>query len=187
MVRDNRQGLLNCFDLETGKVVVQRSARQLFWPDILLKKAEEWGKKGNSTIMRGQIKFLNRHGVQFDWDNDDLEEIELSKTDEKIVQPDFIAEVPGIIVQGDYDNIIRPKPDAGSDKEIPSIAKRMAEASENAGRNLEVNTQVKARGVGIGSSDVSGIDLRGDDDDPDGGVYHFKQELVIIKEESDDE
>ena len=62
--------------------------------------------------MRGQIKFLNRHGVKSDWDNDDLEEIELSKTNEKFVQPDFIAEVPGIAVQGDYDKIIGPKPDA---------------------------------------------------------------------------
>ena len=93
--------------------------------------------------MRGQIK----------WDNEDLEEIELSKTDEKLVQPDFIDEVPGIAVQGDYDKIIGPKPDAGSYKEIPSVTQHMAEASDNAGRILEVNTQVKARGVDIGSSD----------------------------------
>ena len=74
-----------------------------------------------------------------------MEEIELSKTDEKLVQPDFIAKVSGIAVQGDYDKIIGPKTDAGSDKEIPSVAQRMVEASENAGRNLEANTQVKAR------------------------------------------
>ena len=36
----NRQVSLNCFDLETGKVVVRRSAKQLIWPDRLLKKAE---------------------------------------------------------------------------------------------------------------------------------------------------
>ena len=116
-----------------------------------------------------------------------MEEIELSKTDEKLVQPDFIAKVSGIAVQGDYDKIIGTKTDAGSDKEIPSVAQRMVEASENAGRNLEANTQVKARGVDIGSSDGSVIYLRGDDDKPDGGVYHVKQELVIIKEASDDE
>ena len=98
-------------------VVVRRSAKQLFWPDRLLNKAEKWGKKGKSAVLRGQIKFLNRHGVKFNWDNDDLEEIELSKTEEKLVQPDFIAEGPGIEVQGDYDQIIRPKPDAGSDKD----------------------------------------------------------------------
>ena len=102
------------------------------------------------------------------------------------MQPDFISEVPGIAVQGDYDKIIGPKLDVGSDKEIPSLAQRMAESSENSGRNLEANTQVKARGVDIGSSDGSGIDLRGDDDEPDGGVYHVKQDLVIIKEVSDD-
>ena len=62
----------------------------------------------------------------------------------------------------------------------------MAEASENAGRNMEANTQVKARGVYIGSSDGSVIDLRGDDDEPDGGVCHVKQESIIIKEASDD-
>ena len=121
--------------------------------------------------MRGQIK----------WDNEDLEEIELSKTDEKLVQPDFIDEVPGIAVQGDYDKIIGSNPDAGSDKDIPSVAQRKAEASKNAGRNLEANTQVKARGVNIGSSDGSVIDLSGDDDKPDGGVYPVKQEPVIIK------
>ena len=98
------------------------------------------------------------------------------------MQPDFIAEVPGIEVQGDYDMIIGSKPDVGSDKEMPSFAQRTAEASENYGRNLEANTQVKARGVDISSSDGSVIDLSGDDDEPDVGVYHVKQEPVIIEE-----
>ena len=83
------------------------------------------------------------------------------------MQPDYIAEVSGIEVQGDYDKIIKPKPDVGMHKKIPSVAQRLAEASGNSGRNLEANTQVKARGVDIGSSDGSVIDLRGDDDEPD--------------------
>ena len=99
-----------------------------------------------------------------------MKETELSKTDEKLVQPDYIAEVPGIEVQGDYDQIIGPKPDAETHKNIPSVTQRMAESSKNAGRNLEANTQVKARGVNIGSSDGSVVDLSGDNDDPDGGV-----------------
>ena len=70
---------------------------------------------------------------------------------------------------------------------MPYVAQHMAEESENAGRNLEANTKVKARGVDIGSSDGSVIDLRGDHDDTDGGVYHVKQESVIIKEASGDE
>ena len=91
------------------------------------------------------------------------------------MQPEFIAEVPGIEFQEDYDMMIGPNPDAGSEKEMPFVAQHMSEASDNAGRNLEANTQVKARGVDIGSSDGSVIDLSGDNDKPDGGVYHVKQ------------
>ena len=105
----------------------------------------------------------------------------------KLVQPDYISEVPGIEVQGDYDKIIKPKPEAGTHKKIPSVTQRLAETRENAGRNLEANTQVKARGVNIGSSDGSVIDLSGDNDKPDGGVYPVKKESVIIEEEPDDE
>ena len=78
-----------------------------------------------------------------------MKEIELSKTDEKLVQPEYIAEVPGIEVQGDYYQIIGPKPDAGTHNKITFVTQRMAEASKNAGRNLEANTQFKARGVNI--------------------------------------
>ena len=97
------------------------------------------------------------------------------------MQPDYIAEVPGIEVQGDYDKIIGPKPDAGTHKKIPSVTKRMAKASKNTGHNLEANTQVNSRGVNIDSSDRSVIDLSGENDKPDGGVYPVKQEPVIIK------
>ena len=47
---------------------------------------------------------------------------------------------------------------------------------------MEANTQVKARRVNIGSSDGSVIDLSGDNDEPDGGVYPVKQESLIIEE-----
>ena len=69
-----------------------------------------------------------------------MKDIELSKTDEKLVQPDYIAEVIGIEVQGDHDQIIGPKPDAGTHKKIMSVTQRIAESSKNAGRNLEANT-----------------------------------------------
>ena len=39
----------------------------------------------------------------------------------------------------------------------------------------------------IGNSDGSVINLSGNDDEPDGGVYHVKQESVIIEEASDNE
>ena len=67
------------------------------------------------------------------------------------------------------------------------MAQRMAEASKNDGRNLEANTLVKARVVDIGRSDGSVIDLSGDDGEPDGEVYHFKQESVIIEKAFEEE
>ena len=71
----NRQGSIKCFDLETGKVVVRRTFRTMAWPDRLIKKANAWGKKIKSSVVKEDIKFLNRHGHMFDWDNDDIDGI----------------------------------------------------------------------------------------------------------------
>ena len=47
-------------------------------PDMLVRKANVWGKKGKNAILKGQIKFLNRKGEKFDSDNNDLTEIEMA-------------------------------------------------------------------------------------------------------------
>ena len=73
----NRQGSINCFNLETGRVVVRRIFKQIPWTDRLLKTTNQWGGKGKAAIMQGRIKFLNRNGEKFDWDNDDLGQIEV--------------------------------------------------------------------------------------------------------------
>ena len=41
---------------------------QLPWPldNQLVRKIEEWGKKGAKAIKRGCIDFLNRNGEKFD-------------------------------------------------------------------------------------------------------------------------
>ena len=75
----NRQGSVKCFDIETGKILHRRTVTQLPWPldNRLVKKIEEWGKKGAAAIKRGCIEFLNRAGKKFDWDNDDLSDLEV--------------------------------------------------------------------------------------------------------------
>ena len=62
---------------------------QLPWPldNRLVKKVEEWGKKGASAIKRGCIDFLNRNGEKFDWENDDISELEVVNEQPKLVQP----------------------------------------------------------------------------------------------------
>ena len=67
-------------------------------------------KKGKKAILKGQIKFLNQKGEKFDWDNDDLTEIEMADIEPKLVHPNYISEIPGIEVESDYETIIVPKP-----------------------------------------------------------------------------
>ena len=58
----SRQGSLKCFDLETGKLFVQRIEKQIPWPDRMLKIASEWGRKSKKLVMRDSSQFLNRKG-----------------------------------------------------------------------------------------------------------------------------
>ena len=55
----NRQASVKCFDTESGKVLHCRTVTQSPWPldNRLVKKAEEWDKKGASAIKRGCIVF----------------------------------------------------------------------------------------------------------------------------------
>ena len=52
--------------------------------------------------MRNKLEFLNRNGEKFDWENDDLAEIEVKAKEEKLVEPDFIAKIPGIPLESNY-------------------------------------------------------------------------------------
>ena len=86
--------------------MVRRIFKKCIWTERLLRKANTRGKKDKKTILKGQIKFLNRKGKKFDWDNDNLTEIETADREPKLVQPNFIAEIPGIEVESDYEPII---------------------------------------------------------------------------------
>ena len=55
--------------------------------------------------MRNKLEFLNRNGETFGWENDDLAEIEVKTQEEKLVQPDFIAEILGITLESYYEEI----------------------------------------------------------------------------------
>ena len=72
----NRQCSHNCFSLDIGCVLVQRSAKQMPWPDMLLKLQTLGEKRGKYAIQRGHLKSLNQIGETFDWENDDLSNLE---------------------------------------------------------------------------------------------------------------
>ena len=71
--------------------MVRTKVKQIIWPKRLLRKATALGEKDRNAILNGQIKFLNRKGEKFDWDNDDLTENEMADKEPKLVQTDFIA------------------------------------------------------------------------------------------------
>ena len=106
----NGQGSINCFDLDTGRVLVRRTFKQMVWLERLLREANVWGGKGKKAFLKVQIKFLNRKGDKFDWDNDNLIEIKMADKEPKLVQTKFISEIPGIEVESDYEPIIGTKP-----------------------------------------------------------------------------
>ena len=145
--------------------MVQITVKQIPWTDRLLKVDNQWGGKGKAAIMQGRIKFLNINGEKFDWDNDDLGDIEVVVKELKLIQPDFISEIPRIEVDSDYDKTIVPKPDEERDVK-PSISERVAAARRNYGLETNVDVQVKTRGVNdeIEETPVDEIDNESDDE-----------------------
>ena len=78
------------------------------WPDKLLKIANSWGKRGKYAIQRGHLKFLDQNGETFDWKNDNLANLEMDWTENKLIHPDFIAELPGIETETNCEGIMCP-------------------------------------------------------------------------------
>ena len=53
------QGLLKCFDLETGRIVKQTMITPLPMPDRIVKKVRKWGKKSKQLQSQRRLNFLN--------------------------------------------------------------------------------------------------------------------------------
>jgi hypothetical protein len=119
---------------------------------------------------------LNRNGKKFDWENDDLTNLETIRTEDKLVHPDFIAEIPGIETEADYEDIVGPQ--SASQGHKPTVAQRVAAARQSAGRGKNVTATPR----GVDDDDASGtqsvIDLTDDDLFLSGLPASVKQEMV---------
>ena len=118
----NRQGSVKCFSIETGRILYRRTVKAVPWPEDgkLIRKVEEWGKRAVRAIKRGCIKFLNRNGERFDWDNDDLSDLEVNNEQPKLTDPG-VADIP----VEDVREIDEPRK--------PTYVTRAVAARENAG------------------------------------------------------
>ena len=169
----NRQGSVKCFDLETGKVVVRRTVNHIPWPERIIDKASVWGRLNKEIIANNGIQFRNRHGGKFDWDNDDMFELEVTTELTKMIHPDMVANIPGIELDSDF---LQPAVPASGEK--PDIMTQLAAARLNAGLGDEVEANIELRGV-IEVPDISLLD------DVDPGVSQGQEVLPAIEEEQE--
>ena len=119
---------------------------------------------------------LNRKGEKFDWDNDDLTDLEVVDEQPKLIDPG-VADIP---VPDEYDEDIT---ESEEKKERPSYVTRAVLARQRAGLDRESEPGA-ARGVGVlRADDVIVID---DDDDTVQGDYQsaFAPPLTIKVEEA---
>ena len=124
---------------------------------------ENGEKRSKRAILRERIEFLNRKGENFNWDNDDLADLQAIDEQPKIIHPDIISEIPGVETADMYDGISRPTP-IGKDKKPSLYAERAAKARKNTG----LDTIDQARGVNKKQDEVIVID--GENDDVDGNL-----------------
>ena len=101
---------------------------------------EDWGKCSKRAILRGRIDFLNRKGETFDWDTNDLADLQAIGKQPKLVHLDIISEIPAVNTAGIYDGMIGPTP-IGEEEKPPSYVEHTAKARKNAG--LDTNNQAR--------------------------------------------
>ena len=150
----NRQGYINCFDLDKGRVLVRRTVKHMIWPERLLRKANAWkGQEGHfkgpnqfSEPKRGEIWLGQR---QFDRNRDGWQGA-------KVGPAQLYSWNPGIEVKSDYEPIIVPKPN--TEPEVnSSYVERAKKARKNYSRKTDVVTQSKTIGVDDDEDDASVI------------------------------
>ena len=138
----NRQGSVKCFYLETGKAVVCRTINQIPWPERMIKKASAWGRKSKEIIANNAIQFCNRHGGKFDWDNDDLSELEVTTDLPKMIHPDMVANLPGLELESVFPTPETPPPD-----KKPDTMTQLAAARLNYGLDEDHEANIETIGV----------------------------------------
>jgi len=101
-VTGNIQGTKKVFDLVTGTVKKPTSVTVFLMPDRVISQVNTWGKKYQEEEKKNKLEFLNCVQLQYDWDNDKLEESE--GLIEELAHPDLPAQFPGIELESELDD-----------------------------------------------------------------------------------
>ena len=153
------------------------------WPDDLLKKVHALTKKnikkGKKGIARGtDIKFLNRHENNFDWDNDDMDGIHVNKDEVELIHPDIVANIPGIDLVSDSEELGGATEEPV--REVVNFPDRAADARQAEGLNKEQSRR-PARQV-VENTIVEDVES---DDEEDPGVDGDRDEAPDLVERGD--
>ena len=81
----------------------------------MIKKASVWGRQSEQIIAKNAIQFRNFHGGKFDWDNDDLSDLEVTTGIPKMIHPDMVSNLPGIELESYFPRPPIPTPDKQPD------------------------------------------------------------------------
>ena len=92
----NRQGTLNVFDLETGKIKKPLTIVYLPVPSRIIETVNKWGRKFQKETRINKIDFINRHQNKYAWDNDNLDDNGNALVEANVPPPHLAAEMPGV-------------------------------------------------------------------------------------------
>ena len=87
---------------------------------------------------------MKQNGETFDWENDDLANVETDWTDDKLVHQDFIGEIPGIETEAKYEDIVGPH--LAAQGYTPTVTQQVAATCHSTGCTKERNSHVQRSG-----------------------------------------
>ena len=102
----NLQGSVKCFDLLTGKLIIQRTVKTVPYPHRIIRLANSWGKKYRSKQFGNNLEFRDWKKLQYDWDNEEIEENDpLVENPLTAVHPGILEEIPGLELEAEREDI----------------------------------------------------------------------------------
>jgi len=144
----NMQGSNKILSLDTGKVVKRRKVTELPMPESLIVKINKWGKRNKQA---GRIRFADRDGNEFEWNDEQLVHDNAPEHEEAVAPfPATPAELPGIDLERNLPGDMLPV----VEDEEPSMAERAEAALINAG--LAPRQAIENPGVGVQNAGVGG-------------------------------
>ena len=92
---------MKVFDICTGKVKKPRTITILPVPDRVIVLVNKWGKSFQRKSQRHKLDFLNRNKDKYAWDNDDLEDNDMTLVELHDALPIYLPllfTTPGILI-----------------------------------------------------------------------------------------